>query len=690
MNHAPPDISAILVARNSGADLHRCIQSVLDEADHAGVTAEIIVVDNASSDGATDCLEEHFAGLSLLRNDRNLGFGAAANQGFRSSRAGQVLLINPDALLLEGSLKKLTQALDKEPAATIVAPALVLEDGRLQESPRRFYNLPALLARRTPFGRTVAGKEALRQHAPSAAHDQGLGPVDWVTGAAMLLRRDSMPAQGCFDERYFLYFEDVDLCRRMQATGRTVLFEPDALVSHRFGAASRTQVPWNPLLWQHALSGLLYLQRWHAGWWTLRSVRTLARGVGRTLLRALLLLATGSLILPAGQALSAALVATLLMPLRARPTLGRRPLPSGIAVLSALVMGGLAAALLTQGLLPGETLPKLALWCLASLPAIRLLDRGMRAGRAALARHGLGHRACLLAGDPEAANRVARSLQEQPEEGLHVAGFVPLDGDAQGGPQPRLACWSDIADQAARLRVDSVLLCGSAEQLSRMTEGVVRLRELGVDPAFVLTGAEELLQSDTPPELAGRVLLPLGGGLSSQLGRKVALLAEWAFAACGLAVLSPLAPLVLAVSALSSGKSPLLRAPRIGLDQMPFDMLRLRSGPGSTGDEGGGWLGRLLRWSHADELPQLVNVLRGEMALVGPRPVSPDIAATLTEWQRARFAVRPGITGIWQLDRLRRWRLEKMVASDLLYVLRRSPAMDLRLLAQTILGRRNP
>ena len=128
----------------------------------------------------------------------------------------------------------------------------------------------------------------------------------------------------------------------------------------------------------------------------------------------------------------------------------------------------------------------------------------------------------------------------------------------------------------------------------------------------------------------------------------------------------------------------------MGRGEAAFEMFRLRSGPTESGDQGGGWLGHLLRWTHADELPQLVNVVRGDMALVGPRPVTPEIAGDLEGWQRARFAVRPGITGVWQLDRLRRWRLEQMITSDLLYVLRRSPTMDLRLLLQTLLGRRNP
>ena len=78
------------------------------------------------------------------------------------------------------------------------------------------------------------------------------------------------------------------------------------------------------------------------------------------------------------------------------------------------------------------------------------------------------------------------------------------------------------------------------------------------------------------------------------------------------------------------------------------------------------------------------------MSLVGPRPVSPELGEGLDNWERARFCVRPGITGVWQLDRLRRWRLEQMIASDLLYILRRSMTMDLRLLGRTLLGRRNP
>jgi len=690
MNTNPPKVSAILVARNSGTDLRACVHSILEEGHRADLATEIIVVDNASSDGAVEQLKREFGAVSVLRNDSNLGFGAAANQGFRQSKGQHILLINPDARLLKGSLSRLKGTLDDHPTAAIAAPTLVLDDGALQESPRSFYNLPALLARRTLYGRTRAGQAALAEHAPSIQLGEGPTTVDWVTGAAMLVRRDAMSAQGPFDERYFLYFEDVDLCRRMQATEHNVLFTPQARVAHRFGGASRTQVPWNPLLWQHALSGLLYLERWHAGWWTLRSARTLARTASLATLRAGLLWAIATITLAPTQAIPTVLLATLLVPLRSRRGPGRRPLASITALAAALSAAGAVPALWTDGQLSGPLLREIGLWCLAGVPAVRLLDASLRRLRAVAARRGLGHQACLLAGDPKEAARVAQNLKEQPEEGLHVAGFVPLDTTIPGGPEPRLEQWKDVAPLAARLRVDTVLLCGSATQLSQMTEGVVQLRDLGIDPAFVLTDTDELLQSETPPELAGRPLLPLGSGLGSQFGRKVAEGAERVLACLGLLLLLPVTPLLLGAASLVSSGAPLLKTKRMGMGETTFDMFRLRSGPSESGDQDGGWVGHLLRWTHADELPQLINVVRGDMALVGPRPVAPEVAADLESWQRARFTVRPGITGVWQLDRLRRWRLEQMITSDLLYVLRRSPTMDLRLLLQTFLGRRNP
>lgn len=658
-----PDFSAIVVAHDSGADLPSCLASIRREAAAAGLQAELIVVDNASSDGATADLP----GVQVLHNAENRGYGAAANQGFRAAHGDRVLFLNPDATLAPGSLQALLAALEH---ADLAAPRLELPDGSTQESPRQFYDLRAVLARRTPFGRTAAGRHAAARHLPEVTH---ASPVDWVTGAAMLLRRDAVGAAGPFDERYFLYFEDVDLCRRLRAAGRTVVFEPAALVRHRFGAGSRHQVPWNTLLWHHVLSGLRYASRWSAGLWGSRWWRPALESLGVASLQA-----TGLGLVTGAPWLAAA--GAVLGP-APRRRLGRRPLPR--ASLQAVVL--LVAAMMS-GRLAADALVVAAL----GTAALQAGQRVLRALRLSWLRGGRHRANVLLAGDATRASAAERTLWENADEGLASLGFVPLDATAPEGPTPRLPPWSRVVETAADLRADAVLIAASPASLARMAGGVARLRQRGIECAWVLTAEDELAQSDRPDRLGGLPLVRLGAGAETRLATIATSATERLLAAVGLLLLLPVAPVLLLASRVASGGAPLQRLDRLGAELRPFAMWRLRSGPGGEGDEGGGFLGALLRRQHLDELPQLLNVLAGEMRLVGPRPVPPELGERLAPHERARFAVRPGITGMWQLDRLRRWRLDQMIRSDLLYVLRWTPRLDGRILLETLLGRRNP
>ena len=667
MRNGRPDLSVIVVVHDDGPTAIRCLESARREAAAAALDAEYVVVDNASTDGQPDALVSAFPDLDLVRNDVNRGFGAAVNQGFRRSRGRRVLLLNPDAHLGEGALRPLLEALD-DPETALAAPRLILPDGTDQESPRRFYDLAAVLARRTPLGRTARGRAAAANHVPSS--DVSATDVDWVTGAAMLLDRDAVPASGPFDERYFLYFEDVDLCRRLRAAGRRVAFRADAHVAHGFGGASRRQVPWNRAFLHHLVSGARYGLRWSRRWWGARWWREVARRAlgfsGRAAVLGLLALAFG---LAAPSAAVLAGVGSLLTPGPRSVAVGRAPRPG----LGATLAGVLLATVL-GGALTAWT-PALGAWALAAVFGLHLGRRlRLRPPR----------RTVILAGEPEDAEAVARALRDDRAERLDVLGFVPLDPLAEGGPVPRLPGWSSVAATAADQRADVVLLAGSAESLSRMAGGVADLRELGVPAAFALTGPTELLQSDDADRLAGLPVLALGPGADAPALARVENALQRLAAAAGLILLALPALPLLALTAARFG-APLIAVPRIGRSLRPFAMWRLPSG---ADDDGGGRFGAFLRRLHLDELPQLWNVLRGDMSLVGPRPVDPDTAARLEPWEQARFRVRPGITGIWQLDRLRRWRLEEMVASDLLYLLRWSPGLDARLIAETLFGRR--
>lgn len=680
------DVTAIVVAHDSGSDLRRCLSSFRRELDLGGLAGEVVLVDNASRDAAPQEAAE-LPWVTLVSNSRNRGFGAAVNQGFRLARGRRVLLLNPDVELCAGSLLRLLGALDSDPGAGLAAPALLLPDGTRQPSPRRFYDLPAVLAQRTRFGRMARGRRALVHHLMLDGPPPGT--VDWVTGAAMLLDPGSVPQDGPFDERYFLYFEDVDLCRRLRAQGRTVRFEPEAVVRHVFARGSRLHVPWNPLLWHHLRSGLLYAARWSGALWSSRWWRVPGRILAGAALRALVLLAAATALACPGPAPLLALLGLAVLPGVAEGRLGSARLP-GLAGSAAALAGAGVVGLALSGVPIGlPSLARAGLWALCSAALIDITRRTARRLRRSLRRLGLGHTTCLLAGDPQAASLLLRSIREQPGEGLEVAGFVPLDPLAQGGPTPRLASWDRVEETARDLRAQGVLLAGSADDLARAAGGVDRLRRAGVEVAFALTGSVELLQPEDARQVAGHPLMPLGAGAEARVAEALSSLLGRAFAAAGLLLLLPLVPVLALASLLASGRSPLLRLPRSGRDLRPFSMLKLRSGPGEGGDSGGGRIGAFLRAVHADELPQIWNVIVGQMCLVGPRPTEPFVAERLRPWEAARFRLKPGITGVWQIDRLRRWRLEQMIASDLLYVLRWSPRLDARILVETVLGRRN-
>lgn len=659
-----PDLSAIVVAYRSGADLDSCLASIERELAAEGLRGEIVVVDNAPEDGSV-ARATRGRGIAVLSNRRNLGFGAAVNQGWRNSSADRVLLLNPDAELLPGSLRSMLDGLRD---AALVGPTLVLRDGQRQDNPRRFYDLPTVLARRTPFGRTAAGRRYLALHTLAASG----ADVDWVTGAAMMLRRDAAAAAGPFDERYFLYFEDVDLCRRLGAAGRPVRFVADARVRHGFARASYGGL-WNPLRGHHLRSGLRYGLRWSAARWRSRWWRApAARVAGLAGRAALVALAAASAGVAGAPLLALTVAGAALTDRPADRVVATAPRPGLLRTLAALGLGVALSAL--AGLSPT---PELG----ASLAFVGLGLHGLRRRRQLRG-------TILLAGSGAEADRVQRALLQERDSQLSVAGFVPLDPSDPAGPSPRLPDWARVVDCAADLRADAVVIAGSADELAAMAGGVHALRRAGVEAVFVLTGAEELLQADAPSRLAGLPVLPLGSGASatvlaglSQLGGRIAAL-------LGLAALAPAVPVLLGLASLAARGVPLLASPRVGQHGRPFTMWKLRSGPDD--EQGGGRLGALLRRLHLDELPQLVNVVRGDMALVGPRPVSRAVADRLDASERARFAVPPGITGMWQLDRLRRWRLEEMIVADLLYVLRWSPALDLRILAETVLGRRTP
>ena len=231
----PPRVTAVVVSFNTRDDLRRCLASLRA---HAGLPCEVVVVDNASADASADMVRAEFPEARLIRNRENVGFSRANNQGLREAAGAYVLILNSDAELAPGALPALVALLDARPRVAAVGPRTLNPDGTVQVSFG-----PAL----TPVAewrqrRLVRGVERRDPAAlaEAEAHAAVEREPDWVSGSCLLARKDALDSVGGFDESFFLYEEDVDLCLRLRRAGWTVVFTPAAAVVHHLGRSMQT------------------------------------------------------------------------------------------------------------------------------------------------------------------------------------------------------------------------------------------------------------------------------------------------------------------------------------------------------------------------------------------------------------------------------------------------------------------
>jgi N-acetylglucosaminyl-diphospho-decaprenol L-rhamnosyltransferase len=228
-----------IVNYNTCEHLRACLATVI-----AAAPSEVVVVDNASSDDSAAMVETEYPHVVLQVNKTNVGYGAAANQAIACCRAKYVLLLNPDTLLRPDTLVVLNRYLDQNPRAAVVGPRLVEADGTLQASCYPFptpldtflenSTIAVFLGRR--IRRYVPGLRNL--YLRTWAHDHSR-VVPWIKGAVLAIRRIAFDAVGGFDESYFMYFEDADLCYRLNAAGWQMHFTPETTVMHVGGSSTR-------------------------------------------------------------------------------------------------------------------------------------------------------------------------------------------------------------------------------------------------------------------------------------------------------------------------------------------------------------------------------------------------------------------------------------------------------------------
>ncbi|MBC7785845.1 MAG: glycosyltransferase family 2 protein [Burkholderiales bacterium] len=290
-----PDVSVIIVNYNTREMTLKCLDAL--RADLTGINAEVILVDNASSDGSVEAIRAHAPWVQVIASEKNLGFGAGNNVGLKIAQGDYFLLLNTDALPHAGAIQALLTYMQTHPKTAVVGPRLLNADGSVQQSCFRFP---------TPLRSWLENLwiSAILRRVPAIddyrgwAHDRER-EVDFVIGACVMVRRSVYEQIGGFDERFFMYAEESDWMYCMHRAGWTISFTPSAVVTHLGGASGASDKPKiNQIFFEsldhyelkhHGVAGLVSLRAamtigcgLRAALWTLvmaasRKRRTLAR-----------------------------------------------------------------------------------------------------------------------------------------------------------------------------------------------------------------------------------------------------------------------------------------------------------------------------------------------------------------------------------------------------------------------------
>jgi N-acetylglucosaminyl-diphospho-decaprenol L-rhamnosyltransferase len=232
LQHPACDVTISIVSLNTRDLLAACLRSV-----HAssGVTYEVFVVDNGSTDGSADMVERDFPSVRLIRNDSNRGFAAANNVAIKIASGRCVLLLNPDTVVEPGTLRNMVAFMDAGKNVGICGPRILFPDGRFQSCGYRFPTLLSEIRQSKQIGgalRRIVGQE------PPLEVGQSPFEVDWVDGACLMIRRDVVAEIGPLDEQYFLYAEELDWCVSARKAGWAIYALPEVRLVHHQGQSS--------------------------------------------------------------------------------------------------------------------------------------------------------------------------------------------------------------------------------------------------------------------------------------------------------------------------------------------------------------------------------------------------------------------------------------------------------------------
>ena len=259
-------LSVITVNYNSKHFPKLCVEAL--EKSKTGFDFEILFVDNGSTDPISLGFLEHAARdlrIKFIKSPKNLGFAGGNNLGAAHAAGEYLFILNPDTAVSENALQSMIDYMELHPEIGILGPKLVYADGTVQESCRRDMRFLDLVIKRTPLRKYPWGRTRLENYLMQDFDHEKIQEVELITGAAIMMRRALFEKIGGFDERYFLFMEDFDLCKKVRTAGKKIVYFPKAPVNHyhrRLSSGNFFQLLGKKVFWLHLQSAAKYFWKW--------------------------------------------------------------------------------------------------------------------------------------------------------------------------------------------------------------------------------------------------------------------------------------------------------------------------------------------------------------------------------------------------------------------------------------------
>jgi exopolysaccharide biosynthesis polyprenyl glycosylphosphotransferase len=720
-------LSIIIVNYNSRELLKNCLQSIQSNIEIQEV--EIFVADNDSHDGSVEMVRNNFPEVEIIANESNVGYSKAINQAIRPSLGKYILILNADTIVTPGAIQTLLSFMENHPDCGVSGPKLSYPDGKLQYSCRTYQTFKTILFRRTILGNIFPGSKVLRDHLMLDWDHCQEREVDWLQGSALMVRRSSINQTGPMDERYFLYFEDVDLCYRMKNGGWKVRYVPQAEVIHYYRRASYGKSIFNRDLLVHLTSMLRYHDKWSKvlymakrcihtlkfpalfgldcvglliSFWLAFSLRESIGAIGSKPLYPISIYWQPLLIF-AIFILSIYYFLGLYENKRHQSWIDRLFSISKGTLISCLVM--VLFHFFSEGYQLGLLYSRIILVSFAIINVLVTLfiHQSVHFLARFLWRHGFNLKRSLIVGTDPTAIRIGKMLTAGPDFGYDLVGFISLPESSESPKHLQIIGGVDnLVEICLRERIQEVVFVNVEEHFENIVLPLTKFRKELINTRIISNDSESKIIDTRIKDFFGFPSLEFERGSYYYLALGLKRLTDIFIALFSIILLSPLIFFIYLLLKIEGG-GVFFTQKRVGKSGKEFCIYKFKSmidhaekvkkhlenvvteGPifKVKNDPRVTPVGRILRRYNLDEIPQLINVLKGHMSIIGPRPPLPEEVAAYERWHEARLEIKPGITGLWQVDKERKWKFDEMVRMDIFYILNWSPLLDIKILFRT-------